>query len=539
MSDVVPIRPGVSILSVLSALPYKPWFAIAEFVDNAVQSYIDQKAEIAKIDGRVPRLLIEIRIEHGLDGQSLTIVDNAGGIAMRDFPRAFRPAEVPPDRSGLSEFGMGMKSAACWFSPLWEVQTSALSELCARTIVFDVTKIVNEQIEELEVQTCPAESSDHYTIIKMHHLHQKLSGSTVAKIKEHLRDIYRDLLRSDDVEIRFNGDPLKFEEPEFLNAPYFRSPDGESILWKKAFKIELGDSHWVEGYAGQLKTGSTSRAGFSLFRRKRVIQGSGDEGYRPKELFGSSNSYAFQRLYGELHFHGFAVTHTKDNLVWNGKEQGFLERLRAILSSAEFPLLSQIEGYRANIDNSRSKRAVMKALDGTVSDLESRGAETLSKIVQAEVQEDHEGGSDSLGRGARGGIAEEGDAQQSDGPMATRAFQMAVSDQTWTVVIELDATSDQSPWLDIVQSTDELRGSPGGLQRLINIRLSLEHPFMARFRRPDHKDLEPVLRIAAAMAVAEIAAKNRGIQFVGELRRSIDRILRNVMAVPEEGGGFE
>jgi hypothetical protein len=36
----VSIRPGVGILSVLRHLNYKPWFALAEFVDNAVQSYI-------------------------------------------------------------------------------------------------------------------------------------------------------------------------------------------------------------------------------------------------------------------------------------------------------------------------------------------------------------------------------------------------------------------------------------------------------------------------------------------------------------------
>lgn len=37
------IRPGVGILSVLSHLNYKPWFAVAEFVDNAIQSFIDYR----------------------------------------------------------------------------------------------------------------------------------------------------------------------------------------------------------------------------------------------------------------------------------------------------------------------------------------------------------------------------------------------------------------------------------------------------------------------------------------------------------------
>lgn len=35
----VDIRRGISILAVLRHLNYKPWFAIGEFVDNALQSF--------------------------------------------------------------------------------------------------------------------------------------------------------------------------------------------------------------------------------------------------------------------------------------------------------------------------------------------------------------------------------------------------------------------------------------------------------------------------------------------------------------------
>jgi hypothetical protein len=39
----VDIRPGVSVLAVLRYLNYKPWFALAEFVDNAIQSYLSNR----------------------------------------------------------------------------------------------------------------------------------------------------------------------------------------------------------------------------------------------------------------------------------------------------------------------------------------------------------------------------------------------------------------------------------------------------------------------------------------------------------------
>src|SRR5581483_10922510 len=113
------IRPEVSILSVLRHLNYKPWFALAEFVDNAIQSFLTNHQALQSLHGANPQLRVDITLEPDAPGR-LTIRDNAAGIAEADYPRAFKPAEVPPDRSGLSEFGMGMKSAACWLARHWK-----------------------------------------------------------------------------------------------------------------------------------------------------------------------------------------------------------------------------------------------------------------------------------------------------------------------------------------------------------------------------------------------------------------------------------
>jgi len=47
----VDIRPGVSVLAVLRYLNYTPWFALAEFVDNAVQSFMQHSW--SKLKGRI------------------------------------------------------------------------------------------------------------------------------------------------------------------------------------------------------------------------------------------------------------------------------------------------------------------------------------------------------------------------------------------------------------------------------------------------------------------------------------------------------
>src|SRR5262245_53842962 len=125
--DKVNIRPGVSVLSILRHLNYRPWFALAEFVDNALESFLKHRDELSRQKGADGRLVVDISIGAS-DGGRISIRDNAAGIHIADFPRAFRPAQLPPERTGLAEFGMGMKSAACWFSPKWYVRTSALGE---------------------------------------------------------------------------------------------------------------------------------------------------------------------------------------------------------------------------------------------------------------------------------------------------------------------------------------------------------------------------------------------------------------------------
>src|SRR5262252_2252561 len=170
----------------------------------------------------------------------IKIRDNAAGIAKSDYARAFRPAELPPERSGLAEFGMGMKSAACWFAPRWKVRTSALGEPIERTISFDIATIVRDDIEELEVIESSAPAETHFTEITLIDPYNKLQTRTGGKIKEHLASIYRIFIRRGDIELRFDGDVLKYEMPPILVQPYYKTPTEPSRRWHKDFDLDLG-----------------------------------------------------------------------------------------------------------------------------------------------------------------------------------------------------------------------------------------------------------------------------------------------------------
>ena len=54
---------AVSVLAVLRYLNYTPWFALAEFVDNAVQSFMQHREDLERIEGKDCKLQVDIDID--------------------------------------------------------------------------------------------------------------------------------------------------------------------------------------------------------------------------------------------------------------------------------------------------------------------------------------------------------------------------------------------------------------------------------------------------------------------------------------------
>jgi len=98
-NNKVNIRPNVSILSVLKFLEYETWFALAEFVDNAIASYQENEEKLKSLHGDDYQL--EVVIEINDPESKITIRDNAAGIEEENYARAFRAAEIPSDTTGL------------------------------------------------------------------------------------------------------------------------------------------------------------------------------------------------------------------------------------------------------------------------------------------------------------------------------------------------------------------------------------------------------------------------------------------------------
>ena len=290
---------------------------------------------------------------------------NAAGIKEAEFARAFRPAEIPADTSGLCEFGMGMKSAACWFAQRWSVRTSALGEAVERTIAFDINRIVEDRTEELEISTRSADPNAHYTEIVLSDLCHPPQRRTIGKIKDHVGSIYRVFLRQRILEIKYNDEIITYEEPEVLSAPSYRNLTGPSVLWRKEIDFDFGMGQRAKGFAALRARASTSLAGFALFRRQRLIQGSADETYRPEYIFKKPNSFRFQRLFGELHLEGFEISHTKDGFRWDENEEVFLRILEESLSSEPLNLLDQADRYSYRGSPQEIRESAQRATERT------------------------------------------------------------------------------------------------------------------------------------------------------------------------------
>jgi len=483
---------------------------MAEFVDNSLQSYFKHRDELEALHGSDFRLRVEIELDRS-DEMRIKIRDNAAGIAISEYARAFRPAELPPERTGLAEFGMGMKSAACWFAPRWKVRTSALGEDVEGTISFDIATIVRDDIEELEVVEATAPENTHFTEITLLDPYNKLQTRTGGKIKEHLASIYRIFSREGVLQLRFDGDLLNYVTPPVLVQPYYKTPDEPPRRWYKEFDLDLGLGLRAHGFAALREVASTATAGFALFRRKRLIEGSWDEPYRPDFIFGSGNSYRKQRLFGEIHLEGFEVSHTKDGFKWEEHEQPFLELLRDELDSESMPLLSQAEGFRA--------RVVQRELRAEAEKANARVAETLAKEAPPVLE-----------------------AQSTQPPVTQPPPQVVPPDPSgsskvidvthrgvlWRITIELSLDPAIEDWLTLGDKASTSKDSP----REITVRMSLAHPFMQRFCRPESAEIEGLERVAAAIALAEISARDAGVPQYGTIRRNVNQLLREALSKP-------
>ncbi len=333
-------------------------YALGEFIDNSLQSYIDNKAELhASRDNYKPFVRIEIDNKKRI----LTIEDNCGGISDEDAIRAFTVGHANPNEKGIGTYGMGMKVSACWFSDNWRVNTKCLKESYAKTYKVDVHKIARG-VSEMEPKIQENYDGTSFTNIIIEDVfeNRNFDNRSMQSIENHLNDQYLVFLRDNLMEISFNGRPLKYSKPNIRVAPKYQDFDekigayrenSRELEWKTSFDFDLGDGYKASGEAYLLAKGKTQKQkGFGIFWKNRNITGNSIKPWAPKTsdyatpkdqkelgIFAGSNTAYNQRLEGNIYLNDkFKVTSTKDDILWEGDlEERLIRALYSHLNSCK------------------------------------------------------------------------------------------------------------------------------------------------------------------------------------------------------------
>lgn len=318
--DNIEIKVGIEVILSYKRLSYSPWYALAEFVDNSTQAYFNNEAQLSsqlKKDGQ--RLTVEINYSKA--NNEITISDNSIGMSGEELRNALLIGVPPENDSGRSKYGLGLKTAACWFGNLWTIETKKLGETKAYKVTVDVNKIAKDKDFFLPTEEIASSEEIHYTKIQINDLNRQYHGKTLRKIKEYLSSLYRFDFENINLLLKWQGDDISWQGFE---GRFYVTQDGRP--YKKSLSFTIGDNKKVTGWVGVLAKGSRKDAGFSIVQNNRVIRG-WPSAYKPPTIFGDdgTNDLVNQRLVGELYMDGFAVSHTKDSILWVDDEEEELE----------------------------------------------------------------------------------------------------------------------------------------------------------------------------------------------------------------------
>lgn len=484
------IQPQAGVLGVFSRLNYKPWYAIAEFVDNSTQSFYSHQHELAAAGIEE----VEVTIQYDSENDTLTVEDTAFGMEIEDFSRAVKIDSPPDNKSGRNEFGMGLKTAASWFGNIWSVRSTRLGSPYEYYTEINIPELRKNNVNVVSIKRTHTDVSAHGTTIIIRDVTKKIgSPRTKGKIVELLKSMYRRDLNNGLVKISYDCDALYYDEYDCLT---FRNR-----TWRKDldFSFEFdGNIHHVVGFVGILANGGFGRAGFALFRRNRVVVGGEEFNYKPDEIFGQAQSSQSHKLFGELDLDDFPINQAKDGFVWDdGLEEMFIAELK-----------DQIQEYIDIAKMTIKERAKEEETSQAVSDsVHSKVQESIDHFFTAQVEDPPPVISTPT-------FEPQSDLQTDldfyrEYQVEQNNLPEEIDDKVRIYTIPLDAASrcvinvrwtkgNSAIWIKVDPAED---GSSA------NIQLNINHPFFKPFS--EKEDFKLVLeKFAIAFALAEIRAKN-------------------------------
>lgn len=357
----VNVSPDMGMYNLLRSQGYDTSYALAEFVDNAIHAFQMHglKPKKSRISLKVTLNFFSMHNSNPSLRNSIQIVDNGPGIARNRIEDAFKPAR-PTDAEGLSEFGIGMKAAAVWFSEHWKVITCPDGDETKYEFTFNLAELLAQSKDVVVVEQSAALQEPKGTELILSSLRKPIDRSKFDEICNDLKELYQKFTEGSarilDLSAVYDGTPvdLSFVTPpdrQTLVAPIYRKSGnkiyavGPNVNWL----VPVSFVYQGTAVAGQIRlltTGSyKDNPGIVLFRYNRVISGITRVPYIPEMLMGTSNKYGRQRIYGELFMDGLPVSYTKDKFEIDEVE--FLRQLKAVPEVEN--LIRQANDFRINL----------------------------------------------------------------------------------------------------------------------------------------------------------------------------------------------
>jgi hypothetical protein len=483
----VGIEIGQNVYSTFEAQANTVSHVLAEFIDNAIQSFRDHKEELLSLN-RGFQLHVDINIDWGFDNDArakrFTIKDNAAGIYADRYVDAFKPANPqtkPISSESLNEFGMGLKTAACWLGNEW-------------TVTINLHEVTKNNLLELPVFSTPKNKGEHYTTIEIVEVTLNApQRKSFGKIKEELASIYRQFLRSGELCLSFCGEDVVFKECEILNAPFVNTPEADPIHWKKTIDFRFG-KYRAKGFIALLKTMSSTQNRIVLLRRGRVILGADTDGhYYSKDISGQSGSPRDKRIFGELELEGFDVTFNKNGLRDKENLEALFKALVSEIHSRDFDLVTQAQNYRED--------ELRKAVNKLVKKHDNHPRNDKQPIkIEAKPQQKKENEPQPKDENILNTYE---DSYLIDGDM----YKLKVTFVHDTHVSDLF-------WLDISKCE----------QQILMCNINIAHPYFKHFGKPT----EALIAIFKTLAIAKFTTRQSGNDNVADLFHNFNAYIEHI-----------
>ncbi|TPI02371.1 ATP-binding protein [Mycoplasma struthionis] len=316
------ITVGSGIISIFQRQNFKLERVFSEFIDNSLQSFLDNKKILERLEEEA-----KCKISIIWDADKIIIKDNCFGMNEEEFGRSLKLKETNPNalrENQLSIYGMGLKYASVYLGDRYSISSTAYGSKASYFAEVDVRRFERENPKTIDVKISETFKEERGTIIEIKKLRIKKTQEKEKDLRDKLGIIYKHYIEEGILSITINKIPVKCEKLELRvkenGGKYYEHFSDSFTINEKTYEFS--------GWIGILNKGDQNLTGLNLLQANRCIE----LGYKPQKLFGKGNSFQNSRVVGEIVFSGenYVLSFNKDKFVWadDGAEEAFITKLQ-------------------------------------------------------------------------------------------------------------------------------------------------------------------------------------------------------------------